>query len=191
MAVVDGDARAIATVDPATGTVVAVVPVPLYPGAPTSVPASGELVVPIGTYPIGALLAVDEAGSAVRARLDLDFYPGRCALTPGGATLYVCDPANGLVHRIDPVAVAPVGEPIAVDDGGVSDVAVGPTGELLHVVGVAGLWTLDTGEHAAVGDPVPLPGGASDMALTMDGRRAAVVLYDADSIAVVELRPAE
>lgn len=191
VSVIDRDGHTIVTVDPTSGsTATAVLPDEHRPGAPVVVPAAGELIVPITSAEHSSLLAVDAAGSAVRARLELDFRPGRCALTPDARTLYLCDPAHGLLHRIDPAALWPSGEPVAVDDG-VSDVAVDPAGGFLHVVGHDRLWTLDRSGHVAVGDPVPLPGGASDLALAPDGRRAVVVLYWTDSIAVVELRRAE
>jgi YVTN family beta-propeller protein len=184
LAVTDFQARAAVTVDPLSGSSRRLdlsgvgSPGALMPGPGgtffVSVAVAGQG---------GALIGVDGNGG-LGSRFDLDFVPGRGAVSPNGRTLYLCDPANGRLHPIA-IGAAPTPDPIDVDDG-VSDVAVTPDGRLLHVLGVDRLWTLDATEHQPVGYPIPL-GGGEQLALTPDGRRAAVVDGLADKIHLVDL----
>jgi YVTN family beta-propeller protein len=184
LAVTDFVARSVVTVDPLSSAFTKLdlsgvgSPGALMPGP------GGALFVSVAVAGQGgALIGVDGHGQ-LASRVDLGYRPGRGAVSPDGRTLYLCDPANGRVHPI-PVGSTATGCPIDVDDEGVSDVAVSPDGRLLHVMGADRLWTLDATGHQVVGHPIAVAG--AELALTPDGRRAAVVDGLADTVHLVRL----
>jgi YVTN family beta-propeller protein len=131
--------------------------------------------------------------AAVGQPIHVGDNPQSIAITPDGAYAFVANHDADTVSVIDVHAAAVVGNPIAVGDGP-RDISVSPDGAYVYVLnqngGQESISVIDTSTRKTVGDPIILqqaPSGATDMAVTPDGRRAYVTRSGFHTVAVLDL----
>ena len=129
-----------------------------------------------------ALIGVDGEGG-FGSRFDLDFVPGRARCRPTATCSSSVIRPTGECIRYRSGRTRPTIPSTSTRASPTSPSS--PDGLLLHVLGENGLWTLDATEHQPVGHPIAVSG--HELALTPDGRRAAVVDGSADMVHLVDL----
>jgi YVTN family beta-propeller protein len=178
--VAENGSSTVSAIDPATGSVVAVINVPVQPAAVAVHPDGSRVYVSLPgdiSNPAAVVLSnggtsvavIDVATNALLRTIDVGQRPTRLAMSPDGQRVYVANTRARTISVIDTTTDAVIGSFSTF--GFPTDLAVSPDGRTLYVTRVSdSIATFDTLTQTLTGEIALTGAQATALGLSPDGR---------------------